>query len=201
MRKFLVFSLVLGGVVLGAGCGHKSDRDPLDPSLTTQAEAPEGDAEARLRAEVRKRIEIAARTQAEDKQRVRFRSPYWYKEYAEFPNGSDGFEVASSSTESRTAPMLATVKLERLRYTTRYHRERSEAVSDESFIRDTGTDTLSFELRNGRWIFNGSTFIADKSEEFAGGAWVPVEEAAPRTVAAEEQPGWFGRAWSTLTGR
>ena len=194
----LALILVLG---LGAGCGTKSDRAPLDASLTQPVEDPSADRVAALRAEVRKRIEISARTQAEDKQRIQFRSPYWFKEYAEYPGGSDTFEVETTNTESRTSPMTAAVTVDRLRFSTRLHRERNEAVDDDNFLRDTGTERLNYEFRNGRWLLNGSTFVADKSEELVGGAWMPVEETQQRTVAAEEKPGWFGRTWSTLTGR
>lgn len=186
---------------LGVGCGHKSDREPLDVSLTRPAEEQTADRVEALRAEVRKRIEINARTMPEQKDRVQYRAPYWFKEYAQYTGGSDSFEVETSNTESRTAPMTATVQVDRLRFSTRLHRERKEAVADDNFLRDTGSERLNYELRNGRWILNGSTFVADKSEELVGGEWVPVEETQQRTVAAEEKPGWFTRTWSTITGR
>lgn len=201
MYRYLGILALTALIVSAQGCGHKSDRAPLDPSLTKPAESTGDDRVADLRSEVHKRIEIGLRTVGEDKQRVQFRSPYWYKEYAEYPGGSDTFEVETVATQSRTAPMTATVTLDKIRYSTRLHRERSEAVNDENFLRDTGTERLSYEHQNGRWIFNGGTFVADKSEELVNGAWVAVEETVQRTVAAEEKPGWFGRTWSTITGR
>ncbi len=203
MMRFIAAPLALALVFgLGTGCGHKSDRAPLDTSLTQPAADTSADRVEALRAEVRKRIEISARTQAEDKQDVKYRTPYWFKEYAEYPGGSDTFEVeTTNNTESRTSPMTGVVNIERLRFSTRLHRERGEAVNDDNFLRDTGTERLSYELRNGRWILNGSTFVAEKSEELMGGAWVPVQENQQRTVAAEEKPGWFSRTWSTISGR
>lgn len=194
----LALVLVFG---LATGCGHKSDRAPLDVSLTRPADEVTGDRVEALRAEVRKRIEINARTLNEQKARLQYRAPYWFKEYAEYTGGSNDFEVQTSTTESRTAPMTASVEIDRLRFSTRLHRERKEAAADDNFLRDTGSESLSYEFRNGRWHLNGSTFVADKSEELVAGEWVPVEETQQRTVAEEEKPGWFTRTWSTITGR
>lgn len=199
-RAFGLFAVVLA-VVVSAGCGHKSDRAQIDPSLTQPNPDVDMDRVATLRNEVRKRIEINNRTLAESKQEVIHRAPYWYKEYAEFPKGSDTFEVETANTESRTAPMTAVVTLDKVRYSTRLHRERSEAVADDNFLRDTGVERVSFEYRNGRWILNGGTYVAERSEELIAGQWVPVQETLQRTVAAEEKPGWFSRTWSTITGR
>lgn len=199
-RVIAMFGVALA-VIASAGCGHKSDRAPLDPSLTQPAAEASADRVESLRSEVRKRIEINQRTIAEAKNDVIRRAPYWYKEYSEYPQGSDAFEVETAETELRTAPMTATVTIEKVRFSTRLHRERSEAVSDENFLRDTGTERLSFEYRNGRWILNGGTYVAERSEELIAGQWVPVQESVQRTVAAEEKPGWFGRTWSTITGR
>ena len=199
-RAFGLFAVALS-LFVSAGCGHGSDRAPIDPSLTQPSPDAAEDLTASLRAEVRKRIEISQRTLSEDKQEVIHRAPYWYKEYAEFPDGSDTFEVETAKTESRTAPMTAVVTLNKVRFSTRLHRDRAEAVADENFLRDTGTERLNLENRNGRWILNGGTYVAERSEELIAGQWVPVEESTVRTVATEEKPGWFGRTWATLTGR
>lgn len=203
MRGFsLSLCAALVALTVSTGCGHKSDRAPLDVSMTQPApENSNEDRTASLRGEVHKRIEISERTIAEDKTRVLHRAPYWYKEYAAYPNGSDTFDVDTTETQSRTAPMTATVNLDKVRFSTRLHRERDEAVNDDNFLRDTGSEHLSYEFRNGRWILTGSTFIADRSEELVQGKWVPVEETVQRTVAAEEKPGWFGRTWATITGK
>lgn len=169
--------------------------------MTKPVEAVSQDRTEALRGEVHKRIEISDRRKAEDKQGVVHRAPYWYKEYAEYPSGSDTFEVETAEIESRTAPMTAKVTVDKIRYSTRLHRERGEAESDENFLRDIGTEYLSYEFRNGRWLLNGSTFVADRSEENIAGAWTPVQENIQRTVAAEEKPGWFSRTWSTISGK
>jgi len=159
------------------------------------------DREDALRAAARKHIEIALRTQAEDKQRLRHRTPYWFREYSEYPNGSSQLEIKTQQTESRSAPMLGSVTFDKIRYSTRMHRERKAAVDDGNFLRDTGEETQSYELRNGRWVLLGSTFVAEKSEENINGEWVALNDQMQRVVAEEEQPGWFGRTWNSITGR
>jgi len=200
MQRVLGLFAVVLSMIVATGCGHSSDKAKIDPLLTQPAPEATEDLVDTLRGEIRKRIEISERTIAEDKQDVIHRAPYWYKEYAEYPDGSSTFEVETAKTESRTAPMTAVVTLNKVRFSTRLHRERSEAVADENFLRDTGTERLSLEYRNGRWILNGGTYVAERSEELIAGQWVPVEETVTRTVAAEEKPGWFSRTWSTLTG-
>mgnify|MGYP003351680026 CR=1 FL=1 len=193
-----VFLVLLG---IAAGCHHKSDQAPLDPALIHAADDAASDRVAALRSEVHKRIEINARTMAEDKQHLIHRTPYWYKEYSEYPAGSDNFEVQTADTESRAAPMTGAVSLDKIRFSTRLHRDRDEAEHDTNFLRDTGAEKLAYTFRNGRWILTGSTFVADKSEENVNGQWVAVQETVQRTVAKEEKPGWFARTWATITGK
>ena len=105
--------------------------------------------------------------------------------------------------ESRSAPLIADVVLAKQRFVTRLHRDRMEAQNDTNFLRDTGTETTTYELRNGGWVRVGSLFVASKSEENVNGEWAPVKETVERTVAAEEEKsqGWFGRTWSKITGK
>jgi hypothetical protein len=89
-----------------------------------------------------------------------------------------------------------------LRYATRMHRKRDQAQADGNFLRDTGAQTISYELRNGKWWRAGSLFVAEKTEEYVSGEWVPVQEEVQRTVAAEEEnANWFNRTWSAITGK
>ncbi|MDQ1256319.1 MAG: hypothetical protein QG656_915 [Candidatus Hydrogenedentes bacterium] len=131
------------------------------------------------------------------------RKPYFYKEYSVYPGGADAFTTLVTKTESRTAPYLASVKLDKVRFSTRFHRKKDEARADSNYLRDTGSETLTYEYRNGEWVLLGSFFVADKTEENVNGEWVAVQEQVQRTVAAEEpqKKGWFGRMWSKITGR
>ncbi len=100
-------------------------------------------------------------------------------------------------------PYRAQVKIEKKRFATKMHRKRDEALADSNYFRDTGAETLTFELRNGRWYRAGSIFVAESTEENVNGEWVPAQEEVERTVAAEEEnsENWWQRAWSSVTGR
>jgi len=129
-----------------------------------------------------------------------FRRPYFFKEYSVYPDGADEFDADIRETESRTAPVVANVTLEKQRFATRLHRKRAEAAADENFLRDTGVETMTFEWRGGQWKRVGTLFVAEKTEEYVNGEWVPPQEEIQRTVAEEERPGWWGRTWGKITG-
>jgi hypothetical protein len=130
-------------------------------------------------------------------------TPYYSKEYSIYPGGVESAEIGITETDSRLRPYVATVKLERQRYTTRLHRERGEAEADADFIRETGTETLTYEWRGNDWMKVGSLFVAQLSEQQVDGQWAPIQETEKRTVATEEEAaegGWFSRMASKLTG-
>lgn len=130
------------------------------------------------------------------------RKPYYYKEYAIYPGGAAEMDVDMQESESRTVPYVAQVKVAKQRFATKLHRKRDEAASDSNFLRDTGTETITFELRSQRWVRVGSLFVAERTEEQVNGEWVPAQEEVERTVAEEETDGnWFQRAWTSITGR
>lgn len=161
-----------------------------------------GDTEATLRKLVKAHIERESRASDAQRDTVVRRKPYFSKEYCVYPDGPDGFRLLIQEQEGRSVPCIADVTMAKLRFVTRYHRTRVEAEGDTSFLRDTGAETITYKLRNGRWTRVGSLFVAEKTEENVNGEWVPVEETVKRTVAAEEpQPGWLSRTWSQITGR
>ena len=134
--------------------------------------------------------------------RIIRKRPYYFKEYSKYTSEAQLSDVQLTETESRTSPYVADVTLQKVRHATRLHRYREEARLDNDFLRDTGVETLSYELRNGRWTRVGSFFLADKTEEQVNGEWVTVQRMLQRTVVAEEpEKGWFARAWSRVTGR
>ena len=210
MARVLCFGLLIG---LGSSCATVRGWVPG----TTKGEAPPADApvveaeaagaaavedhEEAFRKTVQRYIESAQRERLAEDQKIIRRRPYFLKEYAEFPQGSDVFEYEITETESRTAPYVAEADVPKVRFSTRLHRDRADAADDDNYLRDTGTETVSYEYRNGRWARLGSLFVADTSEEKVGGAWVPVTEEAERTVPEEEQPGIFGRTLNFITGR
>ena len=171
-----------------------------DDALAATASASE--LEAELLQLVRKHLEEAEADSSSNQGRIIRKRPYYYKEYSNYVDSVSDAEVLLTETESRTSPYLADVKLEKKRYATRLHRQREEARVDSNFLRDSGTETLSYELRNGRWTRVGSFFLAEKTEEEVNGEWVTVQRQIQRTVQAEEpNPGWFSKTWSRISGR
>lgn len=200
--------LVLSALTL-ASCslfgGHK-DRVEVGSQVAhkpAEARPSVSDHKSALRDLVSIRIKDVTKNAVEQRAVLVKRKPYFYREYEVYPDGPDRFDVTTQERESRTTPLIADVVLAKQRFVTRLHRNRKKAQSDTNFLRDTGTETITYELRNGGWVRVGSLFVASESEENVNGEWVPLEETAKRTVAAEEEKskGWFGRTWSKIVGR
>lgn len=185
--------------------GGRTDRSYEAGAASAVSNTPTlSDYKADLRARVRERIKNAAKNAAEQRAALIRRKPYFFKEYEVYPGGPDKLKLTIQETESRSAPLIADVVLAKQRYATRLHRNRKAAQADTHFLRDTGTETITYELRGGRWIRVGSLFVASKSEEQIKGEWAPVEADARRTAAAEQEEknrGWLSRTWSRITGR
>lgn len=176
--------------------------EPAASTGDASVDAAAGDREAKLRKLVKAHIERETRAADVHRDTVARRKPYFSKEYCTYPDGPEGFALLIQEQEGRSVPCIADVTMAKVRFATRYHRKRVAAEGDTNFLRDTGTETITYELRNGRWTRVGSLFVAEKTEENVNGEWAPVEETVKRTVAAEEpQPGWLSRTWSKITGR
>ncbi len=173
-----------------------------DSDAASIQSAPVDDDEAQLRRMVANVVEKANAGHDAARAELVRKEPYFFKRYEYYPDGTDLLEVTMSETESRTAPKLADVKLRKQRFVTQLHRKKDEARADEDFLRDTGSETQTYELRNGKWKRVSSLFVAESVEQQVDGIWMPVEEIE-RTddVSAEEDLGWFGRIWSTVVGR
>ncbi len=179
--------------------GGKKDRGALVSDAPVSA-VDAASYEAGLHKLVSRQVEAAGLNRAEDQNRIIRRKPYFYKEYAIYTDTSGDIPIEMHESESITRPFLADVRLPKQRFSTRLHRKREEARKDDSFLRDTGMETLTYELRNGRWTRVGSLFVSEKTEEKVNGEWVPRREEVERVVAEEERRGWFGRTWTRLTG-
>lgn len=157
--------------------------------------------EARLRRLVREGIEEAESASDSQRSELIYKRPYFFREYEVYP-GED-MDIEMRETDEKTAPLKADVTLDKQRFSTRLHRRKDEAETDFNWLRDTGTETITYELRNGRWTRLGSLFVAEKTEEQINGEWVPLEEEVRRTIAAEEveADSWWRRAWQRMTGR
>jgi hypothetical protein len=196
----LMSGLVLASLSCGTFGGKSESAEAVAPSAPVSGAE---DREARLREAVDNYIQATGQASNDATGKLQHKNPYYFKEYYLYPSGSSGASIDIQETESRTVPYRGSVKVEKQRFATKLHRKRDEAVADSNYARDTGVETLTFEMRNGRWYRAGSMFVAAKTEEFINGEWVPAQEEVERTVAAEEEgsDSWWRRAWSTMTGR
>lgn len=151
--------------------------------------------EDRLRSQVERDLNSARQRENASSAKVIFKKPFYYKEYAEYPSQSGEFTLDFTERESRTTPMAADAQFEKIRFATRLHRKRDEARTDTNFLKDTGAETVSYELRNGKWRRVASLYVADKTEEFVDGEWRDIDEspALPTLEPTEEQRGWLSR--------
>jgi len=194
----VVFAL-LGTTVLGGCAGRRGGELPAALTEAETADPSMGHVQQVTRL-ARRNIEQELRTRNQDRHTVQFSRPYYFKEYAEFPQGSDQIDVVLQETDSRTAPVRARATFPKVRYVTKLHTRRAAAEADSNFYRDTGEETLVYELRNNRWVLLGGTFVAERSEEQVAGEWRPVQDRTPRLTPREAPKGFFGRTWDRLTG-
>ncbi len=195
--------VVLGAVAL-TGCETfqeyarfpGGDSDVPDEVPTEVADST--DHEQALRSIVRTHIESANNSAEIDRDRLVHKRPFYYREYVEYPGGASAYDIEIIEQEQRTAPYLANVEIDKIRFSTRLHRERDDARTDDSFLRDTGTETLTYEYRHGRWKRIGSLFVAQKTEERVDGQWVAVREEPDRMIGEEGPDGFLGRTWERV---
>ena len=202
MLRIALVALLVGTMVVGSGCKtHKSNNINTAVVTTEDAGSNREELEASLRALVEKEVTIANRTSKTNRDELVNRKPYWYREYVEYTDGTSNMQVKLIETESLSRPYQAEVSLDKVRFATRLHRERKRALEDSSYLRDTGTEVLSYELRGNRWSRTGSMFVAERTEEQVNGTWTPVNEQETIAVQAEESTGFLNKAWSIITGR
>lgn len=188
---FLVTIMILTGI--GSGCATGKGGPGPEAAMVEEEGTGSNDLEARLQKIIHREIEADLRSANEDKHEVIRRKPYYYKEYAEYPDGSSNPDITLYETESRAAPFRADVSYAKVRYATRLQRRHDSARNDDNFLRHTGRETQAFELRNGRWVRLGSTFVAEKTEQRVGTTWEPFVESTESFAPKEEEPGFFGR--------
>lgn len=182
-----------------------NEKAPVEDSaaVVVNAEATVEDYKADLMALTEKRLRTANGGAEESGGRVIHKKPYFFREYSLYPDDTTDVQIDIQERDSRTSPLIADVTAPKQRFATRLHRKRVEAEKDEAFLRDTGVETVTYDLRGGKWVRVGSLFVAEKTEEKVDGEWQPVKEVVKRTVATEEEHkgGWLKRAWSSVTGK
>lgn len=185
------FTAILVAVLVASGCAHSAKKDsPAQVIENQERQAPES--EAKLAESVRRKLRAAGRRTEGPSSKIVFKKPYYYREYFIYPNGEEDFVLNFTERDSRTAPLTAEVNIAKNRYSTRTHLKREDARRDENFLRDTGRETISYELRNGAWYRLGSLYIADKTEENIEGEWQSVHERPELPMFEDEKPkgGW-----------
>lgn len=205
MRKFLLIStVVLSLSIAFNGCSRFRDRDQVPLVIEEPVEAGAVDQyETQLRDMLGRRITQIEHSRDEDKERVLYRSPYYYKEYSTYTESAQDADVDIREADSRACPYEGKAEVAKIRYTTQMHRNRSDAARDDSFVRQTGNEILNYELRNGRWKRVGGIFVVDTAEEYVNGAWVPVQEERAEDLMKEPEikRGFFGNMWDRVSGK
>ena len=160
MLRHIVFGAVAAILLAGlSSCAlwrNWRGAEPVAVPVSEEASVTADDWKAQVTALVKRQMGSAAGSREADQQKVVRRQPYYFKEYAVYPEDSREVNVELTETDSRSKPCIANAKVAKVRYATRLHRNRSEAERDANFLRDTGTETITYELRNGRWTRVGS---------------------------------------------
>ncbi len=183
MQAFLRL-IAIAVCVIAAGCASTGDK-----SGAAVSEAPTSEEyQAQLRERVEADLTAAHEKQGPDNSEVIFKRPYYYREYFEYPTGVDVYSLDFTEKESRTTPMTAELEVEKVRYATRLRTSRDEARDDGNFLRSTGIDSISYELRSGEWRPVGSLFLARTTEANVDGTWTQIDEPRRATGSLIEEP-------------
>lgn len=199
MQKWIWMTFVFSLAIASGACGRFGPANGAERIAEANPSAPIAEQRAQLREIVGDQIAQAERSANADKNELIAKEPYYYKEYSEYPQGAESADITLRESESRAAPYIADVRIDKIRYSTRLHRDKSDARVDQNFLRDTGRETITYELRGGYWTKVGTLFVAEKTEENINGEWVPTQEDVQRTVVVEQEKGWFGRTLDSIT--
>ena len=198
-------ALMLTGCARGAWWKERpADGPGSTAERTTADQAVRENHERALDRVVQETVAAAPTTADNGHGRFVRRKPYSYKEYEVYPEGDRGAQRLVTETESRTAPYIADVTLRKVRYATALHRKREDARKDDNYLRHTGTETLSYEYRNGKWVLLGRLFVVEKTDENVNGEWVPVKKSVvgPASPSEEKESApWWHRPWAWFTQR
>ena len=197
----LLTSLLLTSCAWWRGDPGSPERGPGDNETRAGATTDRAQLERRLRELVAERVQFHENRTTGDGTLI-FRNPYWLKEYVTYPGGTSAMTVEIRETQSQMSPFTGTVRLDKQRFATKMYRRQDEAAADTNFLRDTGTEVLTYEFRHGRWVRIGALFTAEVTEQREGGSWVRVEpEVRADMVPRPEPEGIFSRTWSRILGR
>ena len=157
-------AILLGLIVLAMpACSiFRSGND--DSALPASIDAGDIGHEDRLRALVDDSLSKLQRNDSTDAAQILFRKPFFYKESVSYSDGIDGYSLDIRTSESLTTPYTAQVRLRKERFATKFHKKKNEARKDGTFFKSSGFETLSYELRNGRWREVGTLYVATETD-------------------------------------
>lgn len=95
---------------------------------------------------------------------MKFRKPYYFREYVAYPDGIAEYTSEIRASESRTTPYSAQIRLNKNRYVTKFNKKQGTARNDDTFYESTGYETRAYELRNGRWREIGTLYVAETTD-------------------------------------
>ncbi len=200
MKKLFLGCSVLAILLALPACARNKDKKGKFSDPVVEQAADSGATEADLRRLAEREIAGFKSAEAGGEDRIIRKRPYYLKEYSVYSDTQD-LSVTMLEKTSRSQPVSAEVRIAKERFFTKMHRERKVAIDDLDFLRDTGTEVISYELRGGHWRRTGSIFVADRTEAKSDGQWVQVDETTETQVPKQEQqPGWFSRTWKRLIG-
>lgn len=173
--------------------------DTATPESVVETQAADGPVETSLKKAV---ASFVQRESAGTRDQIQHRKPYYFRESVEYTGDTTGGEPVIQQTESRRTPYIADVQLEKIRYTTSLHKKRKAARDDTDFLREVGTEKVTFEYRGDRWQRVGSLFQVARVEKEIDGQWVEVKRELSRPVLGESQEdkGFFKRIWQSIAG-
>ncbi len=200
MVKRTIIAVAMLVMVGGFSSCAMFKKTPKTDNVVAAAE-PAADHEAELRKMATREINENKGSKEQAEQRIIRRRPYYLREYSVYPT-PEKLDVTLHETESRSQPMAAEVRVAKERYFTQMHRDHKVAENDLAFLRNIGTETISYELRSGHWRRTGSVFVAENTESEKGGKWSTVDEKAETQVPkTDKKPGWFSRTWHRVMGK
>jgi hypothetical protein len=175
---------VLSGCALFGG--GKSD----SKVMTSEMVADQSQHEVQLRALVDRRLTESSTSNSANNAQLLYRKPFYYREYVEYPDDIDSYLVEISKTEYKGTPYVAKVRLAKKRYVTALEKKKPKARKDSEFFYSTGMQTLSYEMRHGKWLETGSVFVAQESQaRTSASAKSPaVAEMTEADSSEEESP-------------
>ncbi|MFP6582292.1 MAG: hypothetical protein VCD00_07020 [Candidatus Hydrogenedentota bacterium] len=149
--------------------------------------------DAKLRELIDRSLRDAQRADTPGAAELVFRRPYYYREYVNYSDGVEEYDVETIASDSRITPYTAQVRLNKERFTTRFDKKKDRARSNSNFYASRGHETRSYELRHGRWRETGTLFIAEETDDTLKRDTPEFDEVLLGGGASDESKGFWNR--------